>query len=225
VSGDAFREFARATDAEVTQAAKLLDPGKLRKLLTDPKTPPERLSLIAYFLGSCGTAADGDLLGRLARQDNCGRAFGGLLAGYIQLRPEDGWQLLGKTLGNSKEAFDRRIAALSTLRFLYRTHPSARPRAVDTLAALVPQGDLSDLAVEDLRQWGEWSLTTNVLAQYGKKSHAAPMVRRAIVRYALCCPRPEAKQFVEQLRRTDRQLVQDVEESLEFEKVTPAPGR
>jgi hypothetical protein len=224
VSTDAFREFARAGDADVARVAKQLDPARLRKLLTDPQTPPERLSLFAYLLGGCGTSADADLLGRLLRQsdDRYGRAFGGLLAGYVQLRPDDGWRLLMAALVDPQQPFSRRLAALSTVRFFYRSQPAARPRAVQVLAPLVPQGDLSDLAVEDLRQWGEWSLTGDVLAQFGKKSHAAPMVRRAIVRYALSCPRPEAKQFVEQLRRTDRQLVQDVEESLEFEKVAPA---
>jgi hypothetical protein len=227
VSGDAFREFARAGDGDIARAAKQLDPARLRRLLTDPQTPPDRLALFAYLLGGCGTPADADLLGRLLRQpdDRLGRAFGGLLAGYVQLRPDDGWRLLLGVLVDPQQAFSRRLAALSTVRFFYRSQPAARQRAIQALAALVPQGDLSDLAVEDLRQWQEWGLTGDVLAQFGKKSHAAPMVRRAIVRYALSCPRPEAKQFVEQLRRTDRQLVQDVEESVEIEKLSPAAGR
>ena len=83
---------------------------------------------------------------------------------------------------------------------------------------------MADLAVEDLRQWREWGLTAEVLAQYGKPTHAAPMVRRAIVRYVLTCPRPEARQFSEQLRRTDPQLLREVEESLEFEKEIPRPA-
>jgi hypothetical protein len=95
---------------------------------------------------------------------------------------------------------------------------------VQSLAVLVPQGDLADLAIEDLRQWKEWGLTADVLAQFGKKSHAAPMVRRAIVRYGLTCPRADARQFIEWLRRTDPSLVQDVEESLQFEKLPPSAG-
>ncbi len=227
VSGDAFREFARAGDGEIARAAKQLDPVRLRRLLTDPQTPPDRLALLGYLLGGCGTPADADLLGRLLGQpdDRLGRAFSGLVAGYVQLRPDDGWRLLFSVLVDPQQPFSRRLAALSAVRFFYRSQPAMRPRAIQILAALVPQGDLTDLAVEDLRQWGEWSLTVDVLTQYGKKSHAAPMVRRAIVRYALSCPRAEAKQFVEQLRQTDRQLVQDVEESLEYEKVGPATGR
>ena len=44
---------------------------------------------------------------------------------------------------------------------------------------------LADQAIEDLRRWGYWDLTTDVLAQYSKPTHAAPIVRRSIVRYAL----------------------------------------
>ncbi|HEX4591387.1 MAG TPA: hypothetical protein VH120_15740 [Gemmataceae bacterium] len=228
IAGDAFREIARAGDADVAAAAKHLEPSRLRKLLADPRTPPERLTLFAYLLGGCGTPADADFLARMLRQpeDRADRAFGGLLAGYIQLRPDDGWRLLLTVISDPRQSFPRRLAALSTVRFFYRSQPAARPRALQAVARLVPQGELTDLAVEDLRQWREWELTAEILAQFGKPSHAAPMVRRAIIRYALCCPKAEAKQFVEQLRHSDPQLVREVEESLEFEQTTPrSPGR
>jgi hypothetical protein len=223
IAGDAYRELSRAGDADVARAAKQLDPARLRKLLTDPATPAERLSLFAYLLGSCGTAADADLLARLLAQsdDRVKGAIGGLLAGYTQLRPDDGWRMILAFLADAKQPFPRRMAALGTVRFFYRSQPASRARTLQAIATLLPQGDLADLAIEDLRLWKEWGQTIDVLGQYGKKSHSAPMIRRAIVRYALCCPRPEAKQFVEQLRQSDRQLVQDVQESLEFEKATP----
>ena len=63
-----------------------------------------------------------------------------------------------------------------------------------------------------------------MLAQWGKKSHDTPMMKRAILRYALCCPKPEAAAFVAARRRSDPELVQDVVESLEFEKPVPAPA-
>jgi hypothetical protein len=226
VAADAFREFARAGDADIARAAKQLDPVRIRKLLTAPTTPPERLSLLAYLLGACGSPADADVLARMLREpdERTARAFGGLLAGYTQLRPDDGWRLILQVLPDSRQPFSRRLATLGTVRFFYRSQPAARPRAVQTVAALLPLGDMADLAVEDLRQWHEWGATAEVLAQYGKASHAAPMVRRAIVRYALTCPRPESRQFVEQLRRADPQLLREVEESLEFEKEIPRPA-
>ena len=77
---------------------------------------------------------------------------------------------------------------------------------------------MADLAVEDLRRWGLWELTPKVLAQYGKPTHSSPIVRRSIVRYALCCPNPEARRFVETTRQQQRELVEDVEDSLQFER-------
>ena len=84
------------------------------------------------------------------------------------------------------------------------------------LAAL-PQGDLADLAIEDLRRWQMWELTDDVLALYGRKSHDAPLMRHAIIRYALCCPKPRATEFITQRRRDDATAVRDVEEGLQAE--------
>ena len=78
--------------------------------------------------------------------------------------------------------------------------------------------DIADLAVEDLRQWQAWDLTPQVLGEFGKPTHAAPIVRRTIVRYALCCPKPEATRFVADLRQRDPELVREIEDSLQFEK-------
>ena len=44
-------------------------------------------------------------------------------------------------------------------------------------------------------------------------------MKRAIVRYALSCPKAEAKQFVERIRITDSEMVKDVEEGLKFEQL------
>ncbi len=224
IASDAYREFAKTGDADLTRAARSLDPARLRALLTDPRTPPERLSLFAYLLGACGTAADADLLARLLRQpeERWQRALGGLLAGYTQLRPDDGWRLMLTILGDAQRPFPQRYAALGAVRFFYRSQPTAlRGHVLRALAVLLPQGDIVDAVTEDLRHWQEWGLTEQVLAQYGRPGHDAPLVRRAIVRYALCCPRPEARRFVDRLRQQDAALVRDVEESLQLERGGP----
>ena len=77
------------------------------------------------------------------------------------------------------------------------------------------------MAVEDLRRWQWWDLTKHVLDQYNKPTHAAPLVKNAILRYALCCRVLEAAAFVKATRTTDPGCVRDVAESLEFEKPTP----
>lgn len=220
VAADAFLEFAKSDDRDVARFARQLDAARLRKLLADPQTPGERLSLFAFMLGACGTAADGDFLARLLRQpdERVQAAYGGVLAGYIMLRPTDGWKLAYAILGDSKRKFSERASVQSTLRFFHGARQEARPEILRGMALVLPQGDMADLAIEDLRQWQWWDLTAEVLSQFGKKSHASPLVRRSMVRYALTCPQPEAKQFIGKLRSSEPDLVKDVEESLAFEK-------
>ena len=43
VAADAFLEFAKASDAEIADVARQLDPAKIRQLLTNPKTPADRV--------------------------------------------------------------------------------------------------------------------------------------------------------------------------------------
>ena len=74
------------------------------------------------------------------------------------------------------------------------------------------------MAADDLRRWGWWDLTPEVLKHFDSPTHAAPIVRRGIVRYALQCPTEEAKRFVAAVRQKDPKLVEKVEESLKFYK-------
>src|SRR5439155_2898654 len=143
----------------------------------------------------------------------------GLLAGYIELKPRAGWELAVTMLGDSQRSFLERNAALGTLRFYHGWKPDeSRREVLRGVSAVLGQGDIADIAVEDLRRWKMWDLTSDVLAQYGKKSHDAPLVRRTLIRYAICCPKPEAARFVNERRKEDAELVKEIEESLEFEK-------
>jgi hypothetical protein len=84
---------------------------------------------------------------------------------------------------------------------------------VGGLRLLLAQGDIADVAVEQLRQWKCWGPVEEVLSYYDKKSHAAPVVRRAIIRYALSCPdESKTKAFLSQRRIAEPKLVKEVEE-------------
>lgn len=221
IAGDAFLEFAKATDDEVGQAAKQLPPQRLRSLLTNPKTPPERLNLLAFLLGAAGQSQDAELLLPLIDHptDRTRNALDGLLCGYIELQPQPGWNKVMRILADSKRSFTERLAASRVLRFFHNWKPKeSRTHIVRGLGIMVADGDLADLALDDLRRWQYWELTDEVLACYGKTSHAAPITQRAILRYALSCPLPQARQFRERQRRRDPDLYREVAESLEFEQ-------
>lgn len=221
VAADAFVEFARASDAEIAKSAKHFEPAVLRKLIADEKTPGERLGVFAYLLGVCGGPDDAAFFAKMLKQsplpDRVLESFGGLLAGYLLLAPKDGWALAAGVLGNEEESFAVRLSCINTVRFFQATRGAdCKAEVLKCCAALLPQGDLADQAVEDLRRWGYWDLSAEVFAQFGKPTHAAPIVKRCIVRYALSCPAEEAKRFVAAVRRSDPKLVAAVEEQLKL---------
>jgi hypothetical protein len=221
VSADAFVEFARATDAEIAKSAKHFDPAVLRRLIADEKTPGERLGVFAYLLGVCGGPDDAAFFAKLLKQspppDRVRESFGGLLAGYVLLAPKDGWGFTASVLGNEKESFAVRLSCINTVRFFQATRGAdCKVEVLKCCAALLPQGDLADQAIEDLRRWGYWELSAAVFAQFGKPTHSAPIVKRCIVRYALSCPAEEAKKFVAAVRQSDPKLVAAVEEQLKL---------
>jgi hypothetical protein len=222
IADDAFLEFAKAGDHEIGKLAGRLDAGKLRAWVQDPRTTSPRLNLYGFLLGACGEARDADLLRSLVLKadDTTQGALSGLLSGYICLRPIDGWELALRLLHDTQQPYSRRMAVLGALRFYHGWKPAeSRQPLLRCLGELVGQGDMADLAIEDLRRWQLWDLTGNVLAQFGKPTHSAPIMRRAIVRYALSCSDQEAKDFVASLKSREPELVADVEESLQYEQM------
>jgi hypothetical protein len=224
LAGDAYLEFAKATDQEVGAAAPKLAPERLRQLIQAPTTPAtaNRRGLYAFLLGACGSNEDAIFLRGLilSPPENGPPALDGVLAGYIQLRPKEGWALAQSILRDPRKSFSDRSSVLTMLRFFHNADPvKYRPELLRCLAVLLEQGDIADLAIEELRKWKLWDLTPDVLAQFGKKTHDAPIMRRAIVRYALCCPQADAERFLAARKKAEPELVKDVEESLQFEKM------
>jgi hypothetical protein len=219
VSADAFLEFAKASDADLAKAAKGFDAKKLKTWLVDPATPADRLGVYSLLLGLCGNASDiatfQTLLAVMPRTERISTNLGGILAGLTLLDAKQGWAKIAEIACHPKAPFDERLAAIGTIRFFQATKPeSSRPEIVSIYRSLASQGDLADVAAEDLRRWGWWDLTAEVLAPFEQPTHKAPIVRQALVRYALTCPDPAAKTFLESARKSDAKLVERVEEGL-----------
>jgi hypothetical protein len=221
VSHDAFMEFVKASDQQIGTVARHLPAAKLRAWLRDSRTPAERIGLYAFLLGACGGKEDVPWFqAALARTgDRSIDSVDGILSGYIQLCPKEGWDYLVALLGNGKHPLPLRLAVLRTLRFYHAWKPrEMRAPVLKALGAMVEQGELADLAVEELRKGRLWDLTDAVLALYGRKGLDAPVHRRAILRYALSCPLPRSRAFVSELRKREADLVAEIEEVLQLEK-------
>jgi hypothetical protein len=221
VARDAFLEFAKAGDRDIAQAAPRLDPAKLRAWLENEQTTVERLSVYALLLGACGRDEDAAFFkGLLDRPtERTANAYDGILGGYMHLRPREGWSLALATLRDERQQYAVRLAVVRTLRFWHGAKPrETRDNVLRCLAVMLNQSDMADLAVEDLRRWQMWDLTKEVLSLYGKKGYDAPLMQQALVRYALTCKDAACNTFLDEHRRTDPDLVREVEEQVRQEK-------
>jgi hypothetical protein len=230
IAKDAFNVWASATNAEVHAAAPGLPPERLRQWLLDPKTPVDRLSLYAHLLGACGSTSDAELLRNLIQHpdERMAACIDGLLGGYIQLQPAEGWKLAQELLADPDRPFTQKHLTLRMLRFYHSATGEQYLKPItQCLGIMLKSASLFDLAVEQLRQWKLWQYTDEILQAFGSEKAKAPMTQRAIVRYALSCTQPAGKEFVSRLKQGDpktARMVQDVEEDLVlFEEPIKAP--
>jgi hypothetical protein len=217
IAWDAFCEWSKATDKEVTLVAPSLDANRLRTWLRSPKTPTHCLSLFGYLLGACGTPEDADLLKRMILNPDArmGNALDGLMAGYIHIRPEEGWKLAQELLADSKRPFTQRLALKRMLQFYYNAKPTElRSQILACAKAMLGQSYTLDIIIEQMRRWQMWDLTDAVLQKYGTPEADSRIVQNQIIRYAITCPLPQAKTF---LKTVDQQRVKELQTDLEFE--------
>jgi hypothetical protein len=221
ISNDAYKEFGNADYKDYREMAKGLPADKLAKWLQDADTPSFRYGLYASMLGHCGSDRHAAVLRKMLDdpQKRLSSGVDGILAGYTLLKPQEGWVYINGLLKDPSKEFMLRYAALRAARFFWDSRPDVVPRKqlAEGVGALLDQSDVADLAIEDLRKWGQWDMTDRVLAIYDRKSHAVPIVRRAVLRFALSSPAPHATAFVDSMRKKDPDTVKDVEELLKLE--------
>jgi hypothetical protein len=221
ISTDAYKEFANAAYQDYREMAKHLPADKITRWLLDPNTPAFRYGLYASMLGHCGTAKHAELLRKMLDdpQKRAGTGVDGILAGYTMLQPKAGWDYIQSILKDPSKEFMLRYAALRAVRFFWDSRPDLlnKNELVQGVCTLLDQGDIADLAIEDLRKWNRWETCDRILALQNKKSHDVPIIRRAILRFALSCPNQKAIAFVNQCRKRDPEMVKDTEELLKLE--------
>jgi hypothetical protein len=232
VSLDAYREFARASYADYRDLAKSLPADTIAGWLGDPKTSPYRYGLYASLLAHCGAQKHAGLLREMIADPEKRKSSGidGMLAGYVMLlhkegHAKDGLDFLRSILGDPRQDFLMRYATLRTVRFFWSTRPDLfnKKQLAESVSILLDQPDMADFAVEDLGKWGRWESTGRVLDLFDKESHNAPVIKRAILRFALRCPEARALAFVRQQRARDREWVDDTEELLRLEAPAAEP--
>jgi len=228
VSNDALKEFGNADYKDARDLYPRLPANTIAGWLKDENTPAFRYGLYASMLGHCGKPEHADLLRSMLDDPIKRSASGvdGLLAGYVLLKPKEGWAYLTGLLHDGSKDFTTRYAALRAARFFWdsRQDVIAKQDVVAAVSLLLDQGDIADLAIEDLRKWGRWEAAGKVLSLRGLASHDIPIVRRAILRYCLSCPdNADATAFVQEMRKKDARLVEQAEELLKLENTVSLP--
>lgn len=232
ISNDAYKEFANADYKDYEAMAKDLPAERIARWLTDPNTPAFRYGLYASMLGHCGKDKDAKLLHDMLEnpEKRLGSGVDGMLAGYVMLKPKEGWKYTLDILKDGKKEFMIRYAALRAVRFLWDSRPDlvSKKDLKEGFGCLLEQSDIADLAIDDLRKRQCWDLTDAVLGLRNTKAYEIPIVRRAILRFALGCQDSKAKgsaaarAYVDEQRKKDAQMVADAEELLKLEQMPPA---
>lgn len=221
IAGDAFQEIDRADYADYRALAKKLSADQIASLLTKPDIAVHRRYLYAFLLGHCGKADHAESVRRFLDEPKHWNSAGidRAVIGYILLQPKEGTAYLRELLKEPATDFLRRYAGLRALRFFWKERPDviAKEEVLTAMGRLLDQADIADMAIEDLRTWKQWHARDQVLSLTGKKSHDIPIVRRAILRFALCCPDKRAAAFVADMRKKDALWVGEVEQLLKLE--------
>ena len=224
VADDAFLEFAKASDEEIGKVAKLLKPEPIRNLLKHPQTSADYRSLLAFLLGCCGNDADARWMRSIIVDPKASLAqnsLDGFLSGYVQQNPKDGWQLVNHIIRDDKRSDYDRFNAFYVVRFYqnWKTNPF-RKEIVQTLSTALGEPDMADLAIDALRRYEITDLSDQVIALYNNPKFSAPVIRRSVIRYALYREGDtvSARTFLRQLRKTDPQLIAELEELVRIEK-------
>lgn len=228
ISNDAYREFALANYTDLRDAYKNLPPDRIAKWLKEPKVQNFRFGLYASMLGHCGKDEHATLLRQMLDDKEIRRASGcdGIMAGYILLRPKEGWEYIKGMLKDPSQEFLVRYAALRAARFFWTYRPDliSHKELAEGIAPLLNQRDIADLAIDDLRKWKYWDMTDRVIGLQSDPVYKTNVVRRSILRFALCDKsNAAANRYIEEQRKKDPEQVRDAEELLKLEEpVVPA---
>lgn len=223
VRSDALLEFYQPSTADFDKAVRQLPAVQLRTWLRDPKTDASSFHNYALFLSYCGEPKDADELAKMLEEEKAGdkkyQKMPGMLIAILSLKPETYAPKFRAVAKDENQAFLYRYQALKSAEFVHE-HRADLLKKVDTIAMTadhLDMPDMCDLAMEQLRKWKRWEYTKQILGKFGMKPYDTPHIRKSILRFALQSPRPEAVAFVAEMRKKEKEWVDDTKELLELE--------
>lgn len=233
---DAYDEFAVAPYADVRGLADRMKPAQLLEWIENPKVQANRRRLYATMLGTCGTKADADRIGKILANQDLGpekaevrSGLDALIACYVTLRGPDGLDLVDELFLNRRGReipFTETYAAVMALRFLGEESAVVpKDRVLKSLRLLLEEPKLADLVIADLARWKDWSAIDRLVELFEKAEADNIFVREPIVNYLRACPLPEAAEAIARLEKIDPEAVRRAATLAAFGgAVAPKPG-
>ena len=208
---DAYDEFARAPYEDVLALKDRMDHDQLVKWILNPETSVNRRRLYFTMLGVCGGPQDIEMLERLIRSDDRKEQAGldALVSCYLKLKGPDGLTLIeDEFLKNDQADYVDTLATISALRF----HGSEekiipRDRLVAAVRTLLDRPKMADMVIPDLARWEDWSVMEKLVELFKNSTEETIWVRVPVIQYLQVCPKPEAKKYIEELRKIDPDAV------------------
>ncbi len=209
---DAYDEFARAPYQDLLALKDQMDREKLLGWIENPETSVSRRRLYFTMLGVCGKAEDTKLLEDLISSGNRKKRAGldALIACYLTLKGESGVDLIESTfLADQEVDYVDTLAAVSALRF-HGTELKliSRQRIVAAVRQLLDRPKMADMIIPDLARWEDWSVMERLVKMFKEADADSNWLRVPVITYLRACPKPEAKQYIEELRKIDPESVQ-----------------
>jgi hypothetical protein len=209
---DAYDEFAQAPYEDLIAMKDQMDREKLIGWIKNPETSVSRRRLYFTMLGVCGKPEDTQLLEELINSGSRKKRAGldALIACYLTLKGEDGVDLIETTFLEDQEVdYVDTLAAVSALRF-HGTEVDLIPkkRIVIAIRHLLDRPKMADMIIPDLARWKDWSVMERLVQMFKDADSDSNWLRVPVITYLRACPKPEAKEYIEELRKIDPESVQ-----------------
>jgi hypothetical protein len=208
---DAYDEFARSPYSAIQDLKPHLDHARIVGWLRDPEIPVHRRRLYLVLLSVCGNPQDAEMLKRMMRsEDRRVRAgLDAMIGCYLTLTGPAGMPLIEELfLKNLQADYADTYAAIMALRF-HGTETDAIPQAriLEALRYVLDRPPLADLVIPDLARWEDWSQIERLVRLFKEADEKSSWVRVPVIHYLLACPKPEAKQYIQELEKIDPDAV------------------
>lgn len=225
LAGDAYDEFARAPYGEVKQLADRIHHDKLLGWIEDREVPASRRRLYLTMLGVCGTPDDVPILETMIKSPDrqVRTALDAMAACYLILRGPEGLPLIEDLFFKDEKAeYSDTYAAIMAIRFLgQETTTVPKDRLVKSLHFILERPQLADLVIPDLARWQDWSVVEKLVELFKKADEESSWVRVPVINYLRACPKPEAKEYLDELAKIDPD---SVKRANSFFALPPAPA-